>query len=359
MIHEKIYNHRKSLAKRFSKVADGHGKVTVEDWKKVMEKVTELKLEWDLILPYLAKVKKEKINYTEFIDRYSVPINDTILQGIVNLVCSQMFANKQNIQQFFDESDVDQDGKISFDEFLKALKQFNLGLSDDQLYDFMSSFDSDNDGQISFTEFEERFGTSLVNLQITDKWVVNAVKHIAVFFHSKTKSLKSYFDKYDTNKSNFVSRKEFSNMIKKYFSDLKLSKAQRHQLFDYIDINKKKGITFEEFSETFTIRDIKVDSWQYNVINQLYDTVRNNKSQLLGLFRHYDTNNDGHLDKSEFKLSLQALNNIRGKPLTTEQINILFKTFDKDKDNSINYNEFMDSFKVIVSDEGKEGKGKD
>jgi len=190
-------------------------------------------------------VKKEKINYSEFLSTYTVPIDDSLVDGVVKLVCNQMYANKKNIQDFFNESETDKDGKkITFEEFEKTLKDYDLGLTEGQLFDFMSSFDTDNDGKISFDELEDRFSTTLANLETQEEWIVNAVKTIAQHFSSQpNKSLKQYFDSYDTKKDNKILQPEFSNMLKSHFSQLNLSKAQRHQLFDYLDKKKKKNVS--------------------------------------------------------------------------------------------------------------------
>jgi len=218
----------------------------------------------------------------------------------------------------------------------------------------MSSFDKDSDGNIDFDEFEQRFGPELTNCMGEEEWFVKAIHQISETFRSKKKHLKHYFDRFDKNKSNTITYKEFSSMIKKYVKNLKLSKQQRQYLFKYIDTNNNEAITFEEFSNTFTIRDIKADSWQHHVLHKIYDTIRKSKDQLLSLFRKFDLNNDGKIDKSEFKTSLKALNHILGEPMDLEQIDILYKTIDVDNNGNIDYSEFFNLFQVMAKTEDLE-----
>jgi len=269
------------------------------------------------------------------------------LDGIVRIVCSKIFQSKKLLKDFFAESDKNKDGKIDFGEFSDALNKFEIGLSDGQLYDFMTSFDKDSDGNIDFDEFEQRFGAELTTFMGEEEWFIKAIHQISESFRSKKKPIKHYFDIFDSNKSGRINAKEFSSMIKKYVGTLKLSKPQKDYLFKYIDANNNETITFEEFSNTFTIRDVKADTWQYTVLLKIYDTIRKSKNQLLSLFRKFDLNGDGKIDKSEFKTSLKTVNSLLGTPINQEQIEVLYKTIDSDNNGSIDYAEFFDIFKVI------------
>ena len=56
----------------------------------------------------------------------------------------------------FKNYDRDGNGKIEYDEFVEALKQQNLGLSNDQLYELMRSIDKDENNSIDCDEFLKR-----------------------------------------------------------------------------------------------------------------------------------------------------------------------------------------------------------
>jgi len=123
---------------------------------------------------------------------------------------------------------------------------------------------------------------------------------------------------------------------------------------------KEKCITFDEFYDAFKIRDVKASSWQFDVINQLFDSIKNNKAQILTLFRLFDTNDDCKLDETEFRNALQSYHTINGHPISLEQVIVMFKTFDKDDDGMIDYNEFFSQFKVVVhSNPNKEEEDKE
>ena len=49
--------------------------------------------------------------------------------------------------------DVDDDGLIEYDEFLKTFQSLDIGLTDKQAYELMRSIDTDNNGVIDFKEF--------------------------------------------------------------------------------------------------------------------------------------------------------------------------------------------------------------
>jgi len=332
-------------------VADDKGRVKLEDWTEAMNSTLKLDIKWELITPYVAKVKNNLINYTEFLDRFIVPVNKNIVDGIVSLVCAHIIEHKQKLKEFFEEVDVNKEGNINYEEMMDSLKKFDLGLSEDQLYDFMESFDSDKDGKISFKEFETRFGSTFKSVDNRESWLSEAINQMSLHFHKENKPIKHYFEKYDSNKSSKINYTEFSHLIKRHFKKLNLSKEQRHAFFVYLDKNESGNVTIEEFANVFEMGDIKASTWQYTVLQQLYDTIRLNKEELLSLFRHYDVSKDGKLDMNEFKAAMRTINSVNGKPLTNDQIKIMFRTFDKDNNGVIDYKEFLTSFKVVLKNE--------
>ena len=99
--------------------------------------------------------------------------------------------------------DTNFDGTISVEEFSEALKKFDLGLTENQIYDFVSSTDENKDGVISYTEFLKRFSSHDNDVFISENisvWLKN--------LRSKFTTLTQMFDKIDKNGDGIIDFRE-------------------------------------------------------------------------------------------------------------------------------------------------------
>jgi len=64
------------------------------------------------------------------------------------------------------------------------------------------------------------------------------------------------------------------------------------------------------------------------------------KLDLKSVFKSFDINKDGSVDKSEFKIAMESL----GVDLPADEFEAVFNRFDKDHDNTADYKEFVDTF---------------
>jgi len=206
--------------------------------------------------------------------------------------------------------------------------------------------------KLSLEEFENRFGMELNKLN-REEWFINAIEVIKESFQKKKKPLSYYFTECDTNKSNCINYKEFTTMLKKHCKDLTLTKQQKEELFKFIDVNDTKSITIDEFSKTFYLKDTKDSDWGNDIILKLYAKVHSSKDQIFNLFRKFDLDGNGHIEKGEFKSGLKS---ILEENLSNDQIKLLYHIFDKNNDGTIDYQEFFDAFKVVQKDPVKKDK---
>ncbi|CAD5209671.1 unnamed protein product [Bursaphelenchus xylophilus] len=71
--------------------------------------------------------------------------------------------------------------------------------------------------------------------------------------------------------------------------------------------------------------------------NQEDDVGEIREDDLRGIFREFDLNGDGYIQKNELKAVMTKM----GQSPTEEELNAMFNTADKDNDGNIDFNEFL------------------
>jgi protein phosphatase len=125
-----------------------------------MRLVLELDLPWMAYCDDLADTEPNGcINYSKFLERYRIEmanIDESWKEAVIERICERLFQVANNIEAFYKQFDVNDDGKIEYLEFVSALESLNLGLTRSQIYELMGSIDMDKDGCIDFEEFANR-----------------------------------------------------------------------------------------------------------------------------------------------------------------------------------------------------------
>lgn len=318
-----------------------------------MKNVLELDINWKSLRPYLAKREpdvKTLINYTKFLDRFQISLDKGFMKDwqrdCVTHFCGKFLEHQTDIQDAFNSIDTDGNGFLSYQEFVTAIKGFDMGLTETQLYDFITSIDTDRNGQIDYSEFKTRFGHEFGKAQTHSNWIKTTVNELAKKIVTKHKSIKESFLTFDSDGDHRISYREFSNILKRDLDGEQFSPEHRRELFQYIDENNSGAISYKEFKAAFAIGDTKDNTWENLIIQRVCDAIRKSKVQLKAVFRDMDKDKSGTLDVLEFKAGLEAMNILLEHPMTDMQIHKLHKALDKDGDGTINYDEFLKSFEV-------------
>ncbi|KAK7500810.1 hypothetical protein BaRGS_00008054 [Batillaria attramentaria] len=128
------------------------------------------------------------------------------------------------------------------------------------------------------------------------------------------------FKKFDADGNGYLSISEFRNVLKAADSNLKDS--QIAQFFLFFDGEKgDRRITEEEFSKGL-------------------DQVLSYVAKVKDLFKKYDSSGDGFLDRTELR---KLLTDASGGKMTTSEMDQILKDADRNRDNQISLNEFLDA----------------
>ena len=86
------------------------------------------------------------------------------------------------------------------------------------------------------------------------------------------------------------------------------------------------------------------------MVDRINEARESMNLELKEAFKKFDTNNDGNLSTEELEAAIEEF----GIGLSKLQMKVLMRDIDKDSDGKIDYNEFIDRFSSINSNEGTE-----
>jgi len=145
------------------------GTVSKCTWAEGLKTVLALDLPWLGLAPTLASIEPNgRINYSKFLDRYSIamrPQDLSWMEAILEKILGALLESYHSLEAVFRHIDVDDSGSISISELEKVLVNLQLGLTRPQILIIMNSLDIDRDGQIKFTEFSKRFHFTVARIK--------------------------------------------------------------------------------------------------------------------------------------------------------------------------------------------------
>jgi len=107
-----------------------------------------------------------------------------------------------------------------------------------------------------------------------------------------------------------------------------------------VDTNQNGTIDVGEFSAAFRVVHALPDAWRV-VVDRLVEIFYRHRTHLKALFRLMDTDASGSLDFPEFRAGMQGLNVLVEEPLSEGELRTVFTAFDKNGDQLVSYEEFV------------------
>eukprot|EP01130_Rhizamoeba_saxonica_P013690 TRINITY_DN5866_c0_g1_i1.p1 TRINITY_DN5866_c0_g1~~TRINITY_DN5866_c0_g1_i1.p1 ORF type:complete len:770 (+),score=155.00 TRINITY_DN5866_c0_g1_i1:30-2339(+) len=355
-LYVQIFEQRHALASELATLADENGFVTIENCKNCLGNVINLEIDWEVVMPHLIRSEDDSINYSYFLSCFSISVNKDYMNGFHELVTRDICAaisrtcQDPDLENTFKEIDVNGDGRLQYDEFATALKKFDLGLTDGQLYDFISSCDSDRNGIIDIEEFKARFGGAMnreINLKSSSSWISQSIDQLGYEMTDIFNAIEVAFREFDRDGDGQISYREFSGMLRRNLDGNRWNAEERRQIFEYIDSDADGKISYKEFSQAFC--EIYNQNWQHSILERIYSAILRGKHQLKKVFRAMDKDGSGLVDVEEFKAALEAMNILMEYPLNENQIYQLYSSISKSEDGFIEYEDFLSNFDITMN----------
>ena len=221
------------------------------------------------------------------------------------------------LRKRFDDTDTDGDGRISMKEYIIWSLRDALHRTVARVRDLFMQWDDDNSSSIDRKEWRK------------------AMKVLGIAANKE--ELDAVFAEFDDDCSGTVTFAELDRQLRKKYPlpegaearDVAVSAQKMHELRS--GPSGKVGRTFSanvlEFKEG--------DAGGKSIQDQLRDALAANLTRVIDLFREWDDDGNGLIDKKEFRQALIGL----GYSAPKAEVNTLFESFDKDGGGSVDYHE--------------------
>mmetsp|Transcript_28813 Transcript_28813/g.36128 ORF Transcript_28813/g.36128 Transcript_28813/m.36128 type:complete len:885 (+) Transcript_28813:145-2799(+) len=398
LIIERIVDSKPSLYWHFTRQdKKRNGTISRMEWAQGLKLVLQLDLPFLSYQERLAELEPDgTINYGKFLERYRVEMagmSSDWVENVVDSICEKMFKamGAGDVDTAFEMFDTDQSGTIEYEEFVNMLKQLDIGLSEQQIFELMRGLDKDNDSVIDPKEFASRFELVFEKMNSDKDGDNDGSKDLAAVGAAIYKNLgipKVAFGILDDQSLGKISMERFVTEI--HALGVPFSKEHLQRIGEKIDTNKDDQISEAEFTDAFkvadrraskgrqsisnmvaarkaaaqadilnTVADADVEGgWQEGVIQQISNFMFQHRSQLASAFRAFDTDNSGTISSDEFLTGMTKMNALFNRPLTKDQILEIMNSLDDDGDGVLSYKEFLDGFRVVDTNNPKRNNKK-
>ena len=310
----------------------------------------------------LADKKKKEAKEKSRADNTGVEGDDKVGRGEEDFEAGM----RQNAMER-DAADADNDGKLDFDEFCVFVRDREEGeITDKELRERFEALDGDKSGQIDMSEYLiwslkdalARSGDRVVDLfrawdedksgTIDKKEFFKAVR--ALGFDVEEKDANLVFDALDADKSGSLEYKELNTMLRQGVGS-DLTKRNLKRAPKQADRGRMAKLTAKNVNVNYvTSRSaalpptVKLEKGNKTIQEQLFNAVKEHKVRLIDLFREWDDDGNGALDKKELRRAVAAL----GYDAPKKEIDDFFDSMDDDGSGLIEF----DELKAALSEKG-------
>lgn len=314
------------------------------------------RLQSEIIVSSKAKAEAAKLQ--------EVNIGDAYKQGAEMIVGYGKEELEKLTLTIFKEYDINDDKHLDQAEFAAAISDSRLNLTRKEQNLLRSEVDLDNNGKISYMEFLPVMQSLLVEY-FKDSFLANKILHSS---DNLQQHLLELFRALDTDGTGLLKATLVRDVLEKGFEDQKLTRMQVIAIMSEANLDDSGRLNYTEFIPTAAImlhalmdmRNIKkrVDAVKrYSQLPSSQSVFKGMKIEdaqqiLLVAFQATDVDRSGFLEPREVQ---SILGTIKGKlTFTQEEVNSLLTAVDEDRDGKIAYKELVGFMSEVLSHMNRE-----
>lgn len=330
---------------RINQVYSKYSKIGVNYVPKKIEKLSsgEIKLgkEDSILKEFATHLKFNRFKWTDifpYVNSNKVILND--FEKCFNKACFKI--TSENIEMLIKYLDPNNQGYIPMDVLKNNIKKhqndyFDLPfqhISSTPDYSDKNEIKNDNNsnvnmGKLSSNQNKKRL-TNFSSL-LMDSNFTNIVNKVNQYIEKMNLRSEEMYEKYNKNRDNKLDLTEFIKMIKDVDSNIEINKISK--VYDLIDNSNSGYIELNEFRTIFKSSDLS-----NNQIKSKIKLSYMQEKQIEKLFNELDLNKDGKISSEELLISMKFIN----PNSTMDDVNVIMKKTDKNKDMHIDKKEFYD-----------------
>lgn len=254
-------------------------------------------------------------------------------------MASMLREGASGLTQAFQGVDRTGSGKVTREEFGKALQMVNLGLAYEEISTLWEDLPKDPSDRADYRAFCQGFnrqtgdpirplsGSSSLSKPAPLPTLGEVRQKVISTLRSSSRSALAIFQTHDSNHDNFLSLPEFSAALTAL--KLSLTEAEVSVLTTAADPRREGKISIEEWIRLLDPRGSPMDAFKR--------LARDSRLTLKDIFMSFDQNGDGTITAVEFQNAMMRLN----LGLTVDEIGQLIAQMDKNRDGRISYSELL------------------
>merc|ERR1719376_1564050 len=235
-------------------------------------------------------------------------------QLISNL--KQNFASEADVRSAFASWDSNKDGQISFAELKSAVQRSGQKLTDEDINAIFVVGDIDQNGEIDLDEFMKMMMPSTSD-------VVSKFRSI----RKTVQDVQNAFKQFDKNGDGAIDKAELTSALSSTGGNF--TKQEIDTIFMAGDVDGDGEIDYEEF--------IALMCPSASDIVEKFRAKYKNVNDVKSAFKRFDRNGDGALEKQELAAALKS----SGESYSDVEVNAIFSLGDVDGDGEIDMGEFI------------------
>ncbi|CAD8178069.1 unnamed protein product [Paramecium octaurelia] len=247
-------------------------------------------------------------------------------------------ARQLKIQEQFTKYDLDKEGNLDFNEFHQFIQKIDPSLTSNETSKLFNFLDQQRKQKINLNEFQVLFsGNDFSDLKNFAQRIISDLKEIIA---NNKLNVDQIFHFYDEDKEEDLKLDEFSNLILRIAPALKPKEILI--VFTEFDKNNDDSISLEEFKKIICPQGQNYERLKLQKLQQqLVAEIKRRKLTNENIFKTFNVSKTNKMNYEEFATLCRDLVIV----ITEDEIQQVFKTADKNQDQFIRYEEFMNFFK--------------